>query len=205
MKIITEVALLDIYESRTKIPQALFLVSEASSETCNFVKKDTLAQLLSCKFCKNFKSTILAKHLRATDSALSFDWNTKEDFEFKLVSWKIRGKSILCTMPLNKPLLEPANDCLGINTCSWSGDYSEMTSPRRWIFSDPLPTLVTASHYFYLPFPSLSPLKNWQFFSPKYKLWNRFWYLYDASYHKLTALYMRAATGQQTGLVNKRD
>ena len=39
MKIITEVALLDIYESRTKIPQALFLVSEASSETCNFVKK----------------------------------------------------------------------------------------------------------------------------------------------------------------------
>lgn len=130
----------------------------------------------------------LAKHLRATDSALSFDWKTK-GFEFKLVSWKIRSKSILQTMPLNNPLLELANDCLRINTCSWSGGCLDMTSPRQWKFLEPFPTLVTTSHYFFVLSPSLSPPKKSQFFSLKDKLWNTFWNLFDASYHKLRTLY----------------
>ena len=37
-------------------------------ETCNFIKKDPLTQVLSCKFCETFKSTSFKEQLRATDS-----------------------------------------------------------------------------------------------------------------------------------------
>ena len=92
-------------------------------------------------------------------------------------------------MPLNNPLLEPANDCLGINTCSWSGSCLDMTSPRQWKFLESFPTLVTTSYYFFLLSPYLSLPKKSQFFSLKDKLWNTFWNLFDASYHKLRTLY----------------
>ena len=33
-------------------------------ETCNFIKKETLAQVLSCKFCEILKTPIFTEHLR---------------------------------------------------------------------------------------------------------------------------------------------
>ena len=33
-------------------------------ETCNFVKKETLAQLFSCEFCQNSKNTFVTEHVR---------------------------------------------------------------------------------------------------------------------------------------------
>ena len=37
-------------------------------EACNFIKKETLAQVFSCGFCKISKNTFLIKHLWATAS-----------------------------------------------------------------------------------------------------------------------------------------
>ena len=38
----------------------------------NFINKETLAQVLSCEFCKIFKNIFFTKHLRATAPALSY-------------------------------------------------------------------------------------------------------------------------------------
>ena len=35
---------------------------------CNFIKKDTLAQVFSCEFCEIFKNTFFTEHLRLTAS-----------------------------------------------------------------------------------------------------------------------------------------
>ena len=37
-------------------------------KACNFIKKETLAQVLSCKFCEIFKKTFFTEHLWATAS-----------------------------------------------------------------------------------------------------------------------------------------
>ena len=44
-----------------------FLI-KLQSTACNFIKKDTLAQVLSCEFCKNFKNSFF---YRATAVAAS--------------------------------------------------------------------------------------------------------------------------------------
>ena len=36
------------------------------AEVCNFIKKDTLAQVLSCEFCKVSKHTFFTEHLWET-------------------------------------------------------------------------------------------------------------------------------------------
>ena len=41
-------------------------------ETCNFIKKETLAQVFSCKFWEISKNTFFAEHLRATASAHNY-------------------------------------------------------------------------------------------------------------------------------------
>ena len=38
-------------------------------EACNFIKKDTLAQVLSCEFCEISKNTFFTEHLWTTASA----------------------------------------------------------------------------------------------------------------------------------------
>ena len=37
---------------------------QASVSACNFIKKETLAQVFSCEFCEIFKSTFFIEHLR---------------------------------------------------------------------------------------------------------------------------------------------
>ena len=37
-------------------------------EACNFIKKETLAQVFSCEFCEIYKNTFFTGHLRATAS-----------------------------------------------------------------------------------------------------------------------------------------
>ena len=41
---------------------------EKVAEACNFVKKETLAQMFSCEFCEISKSTFFTEHLLATAS-----------------------------------------------------------------------------------------------------------------------------------------
>ena len=44
-------------------------------ETRNFIKKETLAQVLFCEFCEIFKNTFFTEHLRTTASVIG-----KKDF-----------------------------------------------------------------------------------------------------------------------------
>ena len=45
----------------------------------NFLKKETLAQVLSCEFCEIFKNTYLAEYLRTAASVGSRLHGTKYD------------------------------------------------------------------------------------------------------------------------------
>ena len=45
-------------------------ICRVEQRTCNFTKKDTLAQVFSCEFCGIFKITFLPEHLSTTTSDL---------------------------------------------------------------------------------------------------------------------------------------
>ena len=44
------------------------MVVEKVAEACNFIKKETLAQMFSCEFCEISKNTFFTEHLLATAS-----------------------------------------------------------------------------------------------------------------------------------------
>ena len=44
------------------------------ARVCNFIKKDTLAQVFSREFCEIFKNTFFIEHLQATASDLLQTW-----------------------------------------------------------------------------------------------------------------------------------
>ena len=50
----------------------MFFKKSVRRQTCNFIKKETLAQVFSCKFYEIFKNTFFTKHLRATASEKMF-------------------------------------------------------------------------------------------------------------------------------------
>ena len=60
-------------------------------EACNFIKKETLAQSFSCKFCEIFKNIFFAEHLRATTSKDTFEkiWKTLSDTYVRATSPEI--------------------------------------------------------------------------------------------------------------------
>ena len=41
---------------------------QAEAEACNFINKETLAQVFSCEFCDIWKNTFFIEHLWATAS-----------------------------------------------------------------------------------------------------------------------------------------
>ena len=60
--------------------QSLFL-NKVAGWACNFIKKETLAQVFYCEFCKISTNTFYGEHLWATASALKqinqFSWKMK--------------------------------------------------------------------------------------------------------------------------------
>ena len=42
------------------------MFSKKRPQACNFIKKDTLAQVFSYEFCEIFKNTFFTEHVRAT-------------------------------------------------------------------------------------------------------------------------------------------
>ena len=46
---------------KTPVPESLFLKS-CRSEACNFIKKETLAQVFSCEFYENLRTPICTEH-----------------------------------------------------------------------------------------------------------------------------------------------
>ena len=47
-----------------------------NEEACNFIKKETLAQVFSCQFCEIFKNTFFTEYLQTTAS--NFNWLCKD-------------------------------------------------------------------------------------------------------------------------------
>ena len=54
------------------------LYQSLQPKACNFIKKETLAQMFSCEFCEIFKNTFFAKYLR-TSASISL-WSIKKHF-----------------------------------------------------------------------------------------------------------------------------
>ena len=53
--------------------QSLFFnkVAGLRPQTCNFIKKETLAQVFCCEFCENSKNTLFTEHLWTSASELN--------------------------------------------------------------------------------------------------------------------------------------
>ena len=47
--------------------------SQEFAEACNFIKKETLAQVISCEFYEIFKNNFLTEHLRTAASQIRSD------------------------------------------------------------------------------------------------------------------------------------
>ena len=58
--------------------RVLFLI-KLQAEACNFIKKETLAQVFSCEFCEIFKNTFFTGHLRATASVFYENCDVSEN------------------------------------------------------------------------------------------------------------------------------
>ena len=67
---------------------------------CNFIKKETLALVFSCKFCEISKNTFFTEHLRATASAWIIPLNTGRKLNVPLTFRRYLGRLlyILCTL-----------------------------------------------------------------------------------------------------------
>ena len=70
------------------------------ASACNFIKKETLTQVLSCEFCETFKNNFLTEHFLATASIKATSNKSFEKYECRhLGGWYI--KSTLYTKFLN--------------------------------------------------------------------------------------------------------
>ena len=58
------------------------LLTKLQAEACNFIKKETLAQMFSREFCENSEDTFFTEHLRATVSAYT-------QKEIQKLFWKV--------------------------------------------------------------------------------------------------------------------
>ena len=83
-----------------------FLITLQSS-TCNFIKKETMAQVLSCEFCEIFENTYFIEHLRTTTCEMSrfIFWHIALNSDFR--DLKIFPKALLFNIPM-KELVKPA-------------------------------------------------------------------------------------------------
>ena len=70
------------------------------ASACNFIKKETLAQVLSCEFCETSKNIFLTEHFLGTASIKATSNKSFEKYECRhLGGWYI--KSTLYTKFLN--------------------------------------------------------------------------------------------------------
>ena len=64
------------------------------SEACNFIKKETLAQVFSCEFCEIFKNTFFTEHLWTTASVNTIAVSKIKNFTFFLVKGQIINENV---------------------------------------------------------------------------------------------------------------
>ena len=80
----------------------------------------------------------------------------------------------------------------------WIRRHSKMMTLQKKVFFESLFSFVTICHCFILLPSPMSPPKKWKTFPLNSKLWNTFWYLYNASYHKLYHKQMAEAINKLT-------
>ena len=54
-----------VYEEKCNLEK-----QSTQPKACNFIKKETLAQVFSCEYCEISKNTFFTEHLWTTDSEL---------------------------------------------------------------------------------------------------------------------------------------
>ena len=87
------------------MPEFLFLI-KLQAEACNFIKKETLAQVSACGFCEISKNTFLTEHLWATASEyhkysfmlITFTYRNSQYVLFKSRTVKTSASYILSTI-----------------------------------------------------------------------------------------------------------
>ena len=62
-----------------------------TASACNFIKKETLAQVFSCEFCLIFKDTFFTKYPRATTSVFIKVISKKRKRNFKSLEEEIKN------------------------------------------------------------------------------------------------------------------
>ena len=66
---------------------SLFLNKVPGLKACNFVKKEVLTQVFSCKYCEIFKITFFEEHLRTAASSVMSDiilFQENESYSFRM-------------------------------------------------------------------------------------------------------------------------
>ena len=83
------------------VENVFLVVSQNSQENIKKEKKETLAQVFSCEFCKIYRNTFFTEHLRATASAFIFSTSAffliRLSFEYFL---KVPSRFIVCYLYL---------------------------------------------------------------------------------------------------------
>ena len=64
-----------------------FLIKLQARPLCNFIKKETLAQVFSCEFCEISKSTFLIEHLWATAFLFNSFWLWRSTIIRNIFAW----------------------------------------------------------------------------------------------------------------------
>ena len=83
------------------VENVFLVVSQNSQENIKKEKKETLAQVFSCEFCKIYRNTFFIEHLMATASAFIFSTSAffliRLSFEYFL---KVPSRFIVCYLYL---------------------------------------------------------------------------------------------------------
>ena len=70
-----------------KVFLKILLNFQENTQACNFIKKETLTQVLSCDFDKTFKKTLFTEHLPTTAFKLSLLQFSRVNLWFSWFSW----------------------------------------------------------------------------------------------------------------------
>ena len=71
-----------------------FFFNKVAGQACNFIKKETLVQVLSCEFCEIFKNTFFTEQLRTTASPNGHIFVDSPSIRRRNSTWKVRGNYI---------------------------------------------------------------------------------------------------------------
>ena len=146
------------------MPKSLFKVF-LKPQACNFIKKETLAQVFFCEFCEIFKNTFFTEHLRTIVSVSNqkerqcYDQQKITGGNLKYISSKNFTRSLekrLWQNPVSAEQIIPANiNLFKVNNrntrkrCEICSKLTIKTRPRSGVF------IVNFEHNF-TPFSSVS-------------------------------------------------